>query len=222
GRVVYGKDGLSAAHVILKLDGQEVEKIITDKSGKFEFLLNFDNIYYLEMTKNGFVTKTLEINTYDAPDAQKEFGYQFGGWQVSLFKEYPGLNTEVLEAPVGRIFYDELINNFDYDIKYQRQIVDKLDQLNAQVAQLEKQETQQLKLNQKAYDEAIKAADKAFYADDFAEAKTQYQNALSFKPDEDYPTKQLQATNQKIALLENENTQYQQVIKEANDLLANG
>ncbi len=66
-----------------------------------------------------------------------------------------------------------------------------------------------------AYEEAIAQADEAFGKEEWPEAKTAYQNALTIKSEETYPQQQIQIIDQKIKALADQDAAYEEAIAQA-------
>ncbi len=69
-----------------------------------------------------------------------------------------------------------------------------------------------------AYAETIAQADKLFKEENWTEAKSSYQNALTIKPEESYPQTQIAAINLKIKELANADAAYAETIAQADKL----
>ncbi len=69
-----------------------------------------------------------------------------------------------------------------------------------------------------AYTETIAQADKLFEEENWTEAKTSYQNALTIKPEESYPQTQIAAINLKIKELADADAAYAETIAQADKL----
>ncbi len=69
-----------------------------------------------------------------------------------------------------------------------------------------------------AYTETIAQADKLFEEENWTEAKSSYQNALTIKPEESYPQTQIAAIDLKIKELEDADAAYNEIIAQADKL----
>ena len=113
-------------------------------SGKFSFNLDLDKQYVLSFSQEGYVTKKIAINT-TAPEDRKEFGFAPFEFQVTLFKQYEGVNFVVFNQPVANIEYSDEIDDFDYDTDYSKSIQQKLEAVQKEVEKKSKEEDKQAK-----------------------------------------------------------------------------
>ncbi|CAN5525432.1 hypothetical protein BH10BAC1_BH10BAC1_11830 [soil metagenome] len=92
----------------------------------FSFDLNRNSYYTVEISKTGYVTRSVGIST-KLPDAVKtddvKFTFEF---EVELFKEKQGVDDYYLDFPVALINFNELTEVFDYDTKYTKHIKSKI------------------------------------------------------------------------------------------------
>jgi len=107
---------LSDVTVLLIQDNQEVEKVVLKDKGKFRFLLKKNSFYTIRLSKGGYVTRSISINTELPP------GTKWGIWrfeaEVQLFRENPLMNNDYLDYPVAIISYHQAKDAFDYNKKY--------------------------------------------------------------------------------------------------------
>ena len=71
----------------------------------------------------------------------------------------------------------------------------------------------------------IAGADELFDAKEFAQAKEQYELALTVKPDDAYPRQRLEDIKEQLAFIEKQNTldaSYEEMLAEGDNLYANG
>ncbi|MFQ5334792.1 MAG: hypothetical protein ACE5DN_01825 [Flavobacteriales bacterium] len=157
---------LSAVHVAVQQDGMPFRKTITADNGRFAFRLPLESYYVVEFTKRGYFSKKISVDARHIPPGDAAFGYEFGGWNVKLFREVKGLDVSVLDQPVARIVYDTVANVFSYDKDYIK-LVEK------QVEKLKKDYKKKLKEEELARKEAAKRKEAERIAAEKAEAKKQ-------------------------------------------------
>jgi len=115
----------NGAQIIVEKDGRRVRTI--EGTSRFELDLDFQAIYVISFEKEGFVTKKIRFDTHVA-DERIEYGFEPFGFTVEIFKQYDDVNMVVFNQPVGKIAYDEMIDEFDYDTDYTKSIQAQLDQ----------------------------------------------------------------------------------------------
>ncbi|MBL0343221.1 MAG: hypothetical protein IPP71_21600 [Bacteroidetes bacterium] len=119
-------------------------------TAKFDLDLKVGCDYILSFSKPGYITKKIALNTNAPADRASQGFYPFN-FEVNLFKQYDGVNIVVFNQPVGKISFNRLIDDFDYDTDYTKQIQSALKSAEeeirkkqveerAQAAQLKKEE----------------------------------------------------------------------------------
>jgi len=191
GSVKVAKGRLEGATVTLIQDGKTVNKTITGKNGRFDFTLDFGFDYLIEFSKAGYVAKRLSVNTKNVPAEDASFGFEFGGFQVELFKEMEGLDVSILDKPIGKVYFDSDLGNFDYDREHTRSMKEKLDKLQKDIARKLKEAEQQEKSREQDYLLAIADAERSLEEKDYLMAQDHFEAASNIKPSEKYPKDQL-------------------------------
>ncbi|NBC83620.1 MAG: tetratricopeptide repeat protein [Bacteroidetes bacterium] len=106
-------------------------------------------------------------------------------------------NNDLQNAQIYYLQANKLMPNETYP-------KEKLDQISNGLAQLEKEQMEQQR-NQEHYNAAIQKADGYYQAKNYAAAKSEYQTALRFLPDKDYPKKRINQINDILTLLAKNN-----------------
>lgn len=94
-------------------------EFMTNKKGKCSFKLPLDKVFKIEVSKSGFVTKIIEVNT-KVPNEKKD-AYSFV-FDIDIFEEVKGLDVSVLQKPVARVTFNNLETRFAYDVSYTSKI----------------------------------------------------------------------------------------------------
>lgn len=165
----------------------------TQSNGKFKCRIPGNGDYTVTVTKAGYITKRFAINTMNVPLERSAFPFGQFDVEIELFKIFPGLDYSVLDKPIARIIYNPApnVDDFDYDKVYTEKIRAELEKL--------KELARQAREKERLYNEAIQRGDKAFGSGDFATAKTNYQQALGIKANEQYPKDQIAECDKKLA-----------------------
>lgn len=152
GFIVFGnmklENGKLDGKIEVFVDGQRERVLQADGSGKFEFDLKYDHDYILSFSQDGYVTKKITINT-NVPDERKEFGFAPFEFEVTLFKQYEGINFMVFNQPVGRIMFSGEVDDFDYDTDYTKSIQQRLEEVEKEVEKAAKEEEKREKEKEK-------------------------------------------------------------------------
>lgn len=142
---------------------------------KLDLSLKINSDYVISFSKPGYITKRIAINTNTPVDRASQGFYPFN-FEVVIFKQYDGVNIVIFNQPVGKISFNRLIDDFDYDTDYTKQIQSALksaedeirkkqEESKVQAEQLRKEEekqkaaaAQQAKLDEKARQDSVKKA----------------------------------------------------------------
>jgi hypothetical protein len=95
--------------------------VLKGRKNKFKFLLEKGSVYTIKISKHGYVTRLVSIDTN--MDVQDEDLYKFS-FETKLIKEddLDKLNKEYLYFPIALIFYDAKKDCFVYDKEYTSKI----------------------------------------------------------------------------------------------------
>ena len=208
GKVMANNKGLVGALVEVYDGSSKVKSVTTKMFGNFTVKLKFNKLYTLKISKNGMVSKNVEVNT-----TVKENTYIYAfEFEISLFNYTEGLGTKTITEPVTKISFNEKEKEFDFDRAYTSKMKAKVDALYAKQQKLEKQE----------YTRLITAADKELHAKNYEKAIELYDKAIDADPFADYPDKQIEICEGLIREKEKDekngdnNAKYAETIKLAN------
>ena len=160
GKVRENKEKLSGVRISLLNEGEEISFQTTENSGKFLYKLPLQANYMLIFSKRGYRSKYVEVIAENIPEFDAAFGYEFGGLDVTLFKEIQGLNDELLDEPVAKIIYDTIQMKFIFDVKYFEEIQARVDSLQLAIEEQEKDEQELLALQEAAKQEQEREEEK--------------------------------------------------------------
>lgn len=93
--------------------------VYTDKKGKCDFILPLNRKFFIVISKPGFVSKKLEVNTLVPSDKKSAFIFPFS---VDIFEKVEGLDVSPLKKPIARIFYSTNDDHFIYDYTYTNKV----------------------------------------------------------------------------------------------------
>ena len=145
---VYGKmkleKGSLDGRVELFENGSRKSVRKVSGTGKFEFDLDLNKDYVFSFSQDGYVTKKIAITT-TVPADRAEYGFAPFQFQVTLFKQYEGVNFVVFNQPVGKIKYNAEVEDFDYDTDYTKSIQQRLAEVEKEVEKKSKEEDKQAK-----------------------------------------------------------------------------
>ncbi len=150
GQIKENKDKLENVTVTLLSDGEILNKKTTKGSGRFTYEIPLENNYFLVFSKPGYRSKYVEIIATNIPEADANYGFEFGGLDVSLFKNIARLDDNVLNKPVAEIVYDTNLYKFTFNVNYFKEIEESKDSLEQQIALLSKNKKELEELQKQA------------------------------------------------------------------------
>lgn len=112
GIISEGNKKLKDATITVYKNGKVADQI-TSTNGKFALSLAYDQSFVLEFSKQGYVSKKLEVNTSNVTCPEQKNAYIYSGFNVRLFKEKEGTDYAHFENPVGVISYNACSNKFE-------------------------------------------------------------------------------------------------------------
>lgn len=202
--------------------GQTIASGVSASNGKYSVKGKIDcsKPFDVVFSKSGFVGKKINfnfqgINMEDAPAGDLVPGTAL---DMELFANRPGLDFSFLDTqPVGKFTWNKQ-GHAQSDVNTQQLMADKINKLL-------KDSEDKAKNNDVAYNEAIKAADKAYNEKNYQAAMTKYEEALKYKPKEKYPNDRiieidaiLQKQKEDNLKFNQENAEYLNLIKAADNL----
>lgn len=119
GKVLNSEDGEEPECYVELICDNEVRQALTLREGKrrFRFLLDKNTAYAIRISKKGFVTRIISVNTevLTANEGIHRFSFE-----TSLLSETLGakLNQEVIDFPVTLIHFDYESETFTHNIEY--------------------------------------------------------------------------------------------------------
>ncbi|MEZ4721749.1 MAG: hypothetical protein R2813_07745 [Flavobacteriales bacterium] len=117
-RGLITSDKEKIADVILELweDNEVIESIETKKNGKFKFRLENNHIYTIQLSKKGYYTKRISVNTHLPEDVKNRFEFEF---DINIDSKKDNQFDESLsEYPSALIAYNKKRKKFYFDKDY--------------------------------------------------------------------------------------------------------
>ncbi len=144
--------------------GKLIQTITTTGNGKFRFTLDPDKEYLISAGKPGYTGKIVSVSTVGVYTESNTLDYYKFPMSIGIFKEVPDLDVSVLEKPIGEVFYNQTMKEFDYNAdKFMR---GELEKMAKEIEKKKKEEAERLKreqeeLKNKAKRDAKEAAEAA-------------------------------------------------------------
>ena len=236
GRLTADGAKIDGATINIVKNDASSEIVTPQRNGRFRFEFEYNNEYQLTFQKDGFFKKIVIVSSH-VPQKVMERDSKFPPltFMVNLFQELPGIDKSFTNKPVGRVFYDADIDNFDTETFFSDiQIEETIEEAIAQNSGLLREERkiqrareQELAEREKDYDKTIKNGDELYQKKAFEEALEKYKYAESLFPDRPYPQDRIAELEDLIAALQlaeqnrqEQQAQYQAAIDQADAAFA--
>lgn len=118
---VQEDEGKPLDSVLIRIYNNDVpySEYWTNKKGKCAFRLPLDRNLRMDVSKPGFVTKSILVYTKIPADKKDAFSFSF---DVDIFEEVHGLDVSVLKNPIAKVIYNTGLGSFEYDVNYTTRI----------------------------------------------------------------------------------------------------
>lgn len=151
---------VDAVTVVLYEGSVKVKDFTTGPNGQFIFYIPFNREYTIVVQKAGYIKETININTaFPEPGKEENMSTDMN---IKMYAFPKDGRTIFFDEPVAKVFFQDDIGGFDYDLNYEKTIKTKLDAIEAFVA-----------AKDKVFDDAKKAEAAAIAAADFEKKKTE-------------------------------------------------
>lgn len=126
GEITHKTEKLASVLVELYEQNKMVDAFETKKNGKFKFFLYNNHIYTIQLTKEGYNTKKVTINTWVPDDYGDEISYLFDIELDSLSIMLEEHKETLLEYPIAIISFDERKGEFLFNQAYTKGLIEDL------------------------------------------------------------------------------------------------
>ncbi len=141
GKYIVNGGSTAGANITIEKNGVRVKVVEAEKS-KFEFPLEYDCEYIFSFSKDGYVTKKIQVST-KVPKEKQSLEFESFKFDVEIFKQYDGVNTVIYNQPVGKIRFNDVLNEFDYDTDYTKSIQNEIAKADEALKEKAKEEQKQ-------------------------------------------------------------------------------
>ncbi|HSH66608.1 MAG TPA: carboxypeptidase regulatory-like domain-containing protein [Bacteroidia bacterium] len=194
---------LGGATVSLSTNTASVKEVVTGTNGSFSLSLEPNEEYNLYVTKPGFIKSEIVFSTMGFTDEEAQTFKNILKPEISLFelpqdeKALEKINS-VLNRPMKSYYYNAekkgLVTDEAYDQSMQKEFA-KIQKIAEEAPKNPVKDESEIN-----YQVAVTKADKAFGEKNYSEAQKSYEEAVSYKPSEQYPKSRLNEINKiKIA-----------------------
>ena len=174
-------------------DGSSHDSYTTRANGKYEFYLDIGSHYELKFQKDGFVQRSIVIDSRNVPMEIVGAGIIMPT-DMSMYEITPAMEGEdlsVFEEPIGKASYNPAEEDLSWDFQYTNQVKGEIFALMRAVEKKQKELDKAASDEQKALDELeakfaqfVKDGDAAMNKKNYEDAVLNFQAALDLKPDD--------------------------------------
>ncbi|MDP4764314.1 MAG: hypothetical protein NWR97_11670 [Salibacteraceae bacterium] len=126
GEITHKTEKLASVLVELYEQNKMVDAFETKKNGKFKFFLYNNHIYTIQLTKEGYNTKKVTVNTWIPNDFEDEISYEFDLELDELNTILQDEKETLLEYPTAIISFDETRGEFIFNKEYTKGLMEDL------------------------------------------------------------------------------------------------
>ncbi|MBN4061591.1 MAG: hypothetical protein COA57_14425 [Flavobacteriales bacterium] len=175
GQVMEDRYEMDGCNIIISKNGVHSVHTMSKDNGEFEFSLIIGNDYLITFSREGYVSKIININTRNIPSQTLKPEYAFEEINVDLFQEIPDLDVSLLKKPIAKINYNKKKDSFEWDMVYNNTIQKQVEDLWYKVVK-------HRRMLQQQYGGYMEDADGKFELKEYVTARVDYVDALDVQP----------------------------------------
>ncbi len=184
--IVNKKTGKAEAGATVKVldNGSTATSLTSPSNGKLKFNLPDGKVYKVEVSKSGFVTRFLFVNTQNINLELLQGSSPLARFEVSLFEEVQGIDYSFIKSnPITEFKYDGQSDELAYNPTMASKMSTQVEKV---LAEAEKKANGSADFNKLVQEANALATQKKYQ-----EALTKYEAALSLNPTDAYVNKQI-------------------------------
>lgn len=177
---------LTGVRIDVMRNNKKVDEVVT-ADGSFEIALAYDEEYELRFSKEGYVTKTLVVDTRSIPAQEKQLGeFYTNSMQISMIPDKRCLKTAYLRNnPVGIYRYNATDNDIQLDEDHSIDVIVELGKIERQCEKLNELDGILARgdswMNKASYGQAYSEYDKAFQLCDADEIVSNKRDSADYR-----------------------------------------
>lgn len=125
GEITHGEETLEGVVVELYEGNRVVDSFETKKNGKFKFKLYSQQIYTIQLSKQGYYVKRISVNTKVPAEVEDSYRFDFDINMDS--KEEKTFDTYLVEYPSALISFIAKRDEFSFDKSYTRSYFEEIE-----------------------------------------------------------------------------------------------
>lgn len=199
GNIVIGEASTEGAKIIIFKNSEKIDEQIISKKGRFEAKLALDADYRLSFEKEGYITKSVSVNT-EVPTEIIETNPNFPPVKliINLLPKVENVDLTIFEQPIAILTYNYELDDFTFDKEYSDRIKDRVAQTEKEVRRVMSQKGSAALEQERLFAELIGKGQTDFDRKQWGVAIDTWKQALALKPDnQDVKTRIEQAEKEK-------------------------
>jgi hypothetical protein len=116
----------SAEVSVINSEDKLFEKVYSNDIGECYLKIPLNEQFIVKISKKGWVTKIINIDTRLNDDKFKKYHMLF---EVEMFEDINELNTPVLNHPIANVYFNEYLKKFDYGYRYTNGVNKKIEKI---------------------------------------------------------------------------------------------
>ena len=134
------KDGQKYKDVTatLFLDNNKIKSLLTANDGKFSFDLDFQKNYIIEISKSGYISQKIKVNSHIPEKKLKGDSWWSVKPVINMVETYAGMEASALNEPIISIEWVDKDDDFKIDAAYSKSMTAKIDEVKGKIIELKK------------------------------------------------------------------------------------
>ena len=226
GNIVTNESSPEGAKVIIAKNGNRIDEQSITKKGRFDLKLALGADYKITFTKDGYVTKTVSINT-EVPEESIEANPNFPPVKliINLLPHMDGVDLGVFDQPIAILAYSPELDDFTFDKDYSDKIKDRVAQTEQELKRLFAARGTEALEKERKFAGLVNKGQQSFDHQEWNQAISYWNQALEIKPEQETLKQQIATAQKEMELeasrkaIELQNAQaYQYLIASADSL----
>lgn len=203
GSVVIQETSPEGARIVLTKNDIKLSEQSIGKKGRFDLKLAMGADYKLSFEKAGFVTKIVSINT-EVPEEVLESNPNFPPVKliINLLPKVENVDLSIFEQPIALLAYSPEIDDFIFDQEYAEKIKERTGQTEQAIKRELASKGAAALERERQYAEWIQQGEQAFEQKAWDKAITNWNKALSLKPENEEINRKIESAQQEKELEE--------------------
>ena len=199
GSVVVNGNSPEGAKVIINKNGKKLEEILINRRGRFELKLALGADYKVTFSKEGYITKIVDINT-DVPEESIETNPDFPPVKliINLFPYMEGADLSIFEQPIAILTYNPELDDFTFDREYAEKIKERVGQTEQKLRRMIATQGAAASERERQFATLVDKGQQSFENEEWDNAIRYWEDALKIKPEKEELKQQIAIAQREI------------------------